>query len=387
MLSAAVPGRRGDRTRCLDRIHAALKVSAGRNGAAALAKMLRGVASAIGATNLRVELTPDGRRLSRRPSTRVLARDAGAAECSRPLAVGGRRLGVLYARYSRGCPTRDDQSRLALAAQELAVAVDRVAAQALGHIGRHRMDEVIGMLAHELRTPLAAIGSAMEILARPGGDAGLLQQAREVAERQVRYQASLLDGLVDLTRIAQGTIELRRTGVDLKRVIAAAIEVAMPSITQRHQALTVSVPDERLLSIGDEIRLQQVIVNLLANATKYTRVGGRISVRAGRAGDAAVIRVKDSGAGIPPTMLQRVFEPFVQAPRRTRGGEPGGLGVGLALVKRLVEAHGGTVEARSAGRRRGSEFIVRLPRPDAGTGARSRKRHGADCRSLGNAQG
>jgi signal transduction histidine kinase len=211
MLTAAVSGRRGDRTRCLDRIHAALRVTAGRDGAAALAKMLRGVANAIGATNLRVELTPDGRRLPRRPSTRVLARDAGAAECSRPLAVGGRRLGVLYARYSRGCPTRDDQSRLALAAQELAVTVDRVAAQALDHIDRHRMDEVIGMLAHELRTPLAAIGSAM-------------------------------------------------------------------------------------------------------------------------AGDAAVIRVKDAGAGIPPTMLQRVFEPFVQATRRTRGGEPGGHGVGLALV-------------------------------------------------------
>src|SRR5690349_14598203 len=308
MLSVAVPGRRTGRTGCLDRIHAALTVvSAERNGAAVLTKILRGVARAIGARTLRVELSPDVSRIQRRPTTHVLGGRTHAAECSQPLAIGGRRLGVLYAEYSGGCPTPSDQSRLALAAHELAVTVDRVAGEALDHTCDRRMDDVIGLLAHELRTPLAAIGSALEILARPGGDAGVVQQAREVAERQVRYQASLLDGLVDLTRIAHGTIELRRTSVDLDRIIAAAVEVTMPSIKQRRQALTVSLPDERLLTIGDETRLQQVIVNLLGNATKYTGVGGRISVRAGRAGDAAVICVTDSGVGIPLAMRGRVF--------------------------------------------------------------------------------
>src|SRR4029079_19672605 len=121
----------------------------------------------------------------------------------------------------------------------------------------------------------------MAILAR-GGDAGVLQHAREVAERQVQYQAGLLYGLLDLTLLARGRVELRRADVDLTRVIATAIEVIMPSITQRQQALTVSLPTEPLVTIGDGIRLQQVLVNLLANATKYTRVGGRISVRAWR---------------------------------------------------------------------------------------------------------
>jgi len=133
----------------------------------------------------------------------------------------------------------------------------------------------------------------------------------------------------------------------MKPVIATAIEVIMPSITQRQQALTVSLPTEPLVTIGDGIRLQQVLVNLLANATKYTRVGGRISVRAWRAADAAVICIKDSGAGIPAAMLQHVFEPFVQARRPTRGGGPDGLGVGLTTrllaggQRREERKHGG----------------------------------------------
>src|SRR5690349_4108771 len=145
MLSVAVRGRRTDRTGCLDRIHTALNVvTAGRNGAAVLTRILRGVARAIGARTLRVELSPDASRIQRRPTTHVVDGRTRAAECSQPLDIGGRRLGVLYAEYSGACPTPSDQSRLALAAHELAVTLDRVAGRALDHICDRRMDEVIG---------------------------------------------------------------------------------------------------------------------------------------------------------------------------------------------------------------------------------------------------
>jgi signal transduction histidine kinase/CheY-like chemotaxis protein len=369
MVSPAVLTRRANRDRCLEAIVAALSGASGGLGAAELLdKLLPDLAEAIGATTLRVDLASTASRVARRGAGARRLPRTDARECVRPLTVAGRSLGTLYAQYRPAGPAPDDEALLTLVAHEVAVVVESAELHERERRVRKRLGNFVGMLAHELRTPLAAITSAMDVLARPALDPAALQRARELVERQVRYQARLLDDLLDVTRIARDTIELRRTRVDVKNVVAAAIEVTMPSITHRRQALTVSLPVDGVSIVGDGVRLQQVVVNLMANATKFTPVGGRIAVTVERTEDGAMLSVADSGDGISAEMLLRVFDPFVQAPRRYGSPRPGGLGVGLAVVKRLVEAHGGAVEARSAGRGLGSEFIVRLPSTDNAVG-------------------
>jgi signal transduction histidine kinase/CheY-like chemotaxis protein len=224
---------------------------------------------------------------------------------------------------------------------------------------RHK-DDFLAMLAHELRNPLAPILSSTHVLrVQPDNPAGV-QRAREVIERQVRHQARLLDDLLDVSRVTRGRIELRRRPVDLRAIVAEALESARSLIEGRRIELSSPASAHLVPVEADPIRLAQVVFNLLSNAAKYTPPGGRITVTAERESGDAVLRVLDSGVGIPAHMLGRIFELFTQvAPSLARS--QGGLGIGLTLVKSLVEMHGGTVEAHSAGPGQGSEFIVRLP--------------------------
>ena len=229
-----------------------------------------------------------------------------------------------------------------------------------------RKDEFLAMLGHELRNPLAAIAAAMEIFRRLLPADSPLQDVLISTDRQTAILRRLVDDLLDSARISTGKIELRKALVSLHEVIGGAVELAQPAIVERRHQFTVEQTGERLMVHGDEMRLVQVVANLLNNAARYTPEGGRIVLILERAGSEARIRVRDNGLGIEPAMLTRVFELFVQADR-SEAGSPGGLGLGLTLVKRLLDLHGGAVEAKSEGRGRGSEFIVRLPLAPAGT--------------------
>jgi signal transduction histidine kinase/CheY-like chemotaxis protein len=225
-----------------------------------------------------------------------------------------------------------------------------------------RKDEFLATLAHELRNPLAPIKSSVQMLRlRSPGDADS-QKLALMMERQVNHMVRLVDDLLEMSRVTRGRIELRLEQVELADVIRTAIETSQPLIDAARHHITVTVPGEPLPVNGDATRLAQIFSNLLNNAAKYTDEGGRIWITAHREGMAAVVTVRDTGSGIPPEMLSRVFDMFTQlAANPTARRAHGGLGIGLTLVKSLVEMHGGTVEARSAGRGRGSEFSVRLP--------------------------
>lgn len=220
-------------------------------------------------------------------------------------------------------------------------------------------DEFLAMLAHELRNPLAPVRNAIEVLKRPEADAAIAGQMRQLIERQVDLMARLLDDLLDVARISRGRIELRPVFVDVAAVIGRSVEAVRPTIERHGHQLSVELPAGRLTVRADPTRLEQVLVNLLNNAAKYTERGGRIAVIAERSDDDAVLRVRDTGVGISSDLLPHVFDLFVQAERPE--GATGGIGIGLTLVKRLVELHGGTVAASSDGPGRGSEFVVRLP--------------------------
>jgi signal transduction histidine kinase len=220
-------------------------------------------------------------------------------------------------------------------------------------------DEFLAILGHELRNPLAPILTALHLMReRDGADAS--RREREVIERQVEHLVRLVDDLLDVSRIATGKITLEPERVDLDDVVRTAIELSSSLFAQRNHQLEVDVPTRELLADGDPARLTQVLANLLTNAAKYTPPGGRIQVRARRDGTALVIDVADDGIGIPPHLLPRVFDLFVQG-ERLSDRRDGGLGIGLSIVKSLVEMHGGSVSASSAGPGRGSVFTVRLP--------------------------
>ena len=227
-----------------------------------------------------------------------------------------------------------------------------------------RKDEFLATLAHELRNPLAPIRNALHLMGREPGEGPGRESDRAMAERQVAHMARLVDDLMDVSRIARGKVELRRGVVDLAGVARHALDVARPLAEGRGHALEARLPGGPLLLEGDAARLEQVLVNLLVNAAKYTDPGGRILLGVAREGGEAVVRVADTGIGIEPGMQREVFGRFVQAERRLDRSR-GGLGLGLSLARSLVEMHGGSVEARSEGPGRGSEFVVRLPAPEA----------------------
>ncbi len=231
-----------------------------------------------------------------------------------------------------------------------------------------RKDQFLATLAHELRNPLAPICNALAILRQGHVPEASLEWAKGVLDRQVRHMIRLIEDLLDIARINQGKIELRREVVDLAAAVGRAVEATRPFLGERRHELTVDLSAEPLRLHADPVRLDQILVNLLNNAGKYTEPGGHIRLSAARDGREVVLRVRDDGIGIPPEMLERIFEMFTQVHSSLARTHQWGLGIGLTLVRTLVAMHGGSIRAFSAGPGQGSEFVVRLPLPeDPGT--------------------
>jgi signal transduction histidine kinase len=222
-------------------------------------------------------------------------------------------------------------------------------------------DEFLAMLAHELRNPLAPIHNAVQLMRNPVLPAAQLVWARDLIARQVAHLTRLVDDLLDVSRITRGKINVNPESLELATVVARAVETVQPLLAKQHHELSVTVDPSPVYIEGDLTRLTQIVGNILSNACKYTDAGGRIELKAGAVGDRAEIRVRDNGIGIEAGALPAVFDLFTQSARSAERTQEG-LGIGLALVKRLVELHGGQVEAHSDGLGTGSEFIVRFPR-------------------------
>jgi signal transduction histidine kinase len=221
-------------------------------------------------------------------------------------------------------------------------------------------DEFFSTLLHELRNPLAPIANAVELLGAGTDNLPVVNAARDIIQRQLRQLACLVEDLLDVSRLAHGGIELRRRSLDLAEVVTVAVEAAWPVIKIREQELTVDAPLQSILIDADPVRLAQVLTNLLINAAKYTQAGGHISLTTAQEVGVASIRVRDDGIGIAAEKLPVIFELFSRA-TSTASADGGGLGVGLAVSKQLIELHGGSVCAHSEGIGLGSEFTVRLP--------------------------
>ena len=228
-----------------------------------------------------------------------------------------------------------------------------------------RKDAFLAMLAHELRNPLAAMRNATHLLSTRGADAATTRRAGTIIDRQLKQLARIVDDLLDVSRITRGQLTLRTARVRLADVVATALEATAFATAAASQNLAVSLPDQPVFLDADAERLSQVLTNLLTNATKYTPPGGRISLSATATRDGVTIVVSDTGAGIPQDMLEDVFGMFTQVDSSRDQGH-GGLGIGLTLVRWLVELHGGTVKAESEGPNKGSRFTIRLPRPADG---------------------
>jgi CheY-like chemotaxis protein/nitrogen-specific signal transduction histidine kinase len=223
-----------------------------------------------------------------------------------------------------------------------------------------RKTEFLATLAHELRNPLAPLGTALSLLSRKKPPPDEAVKYYELMSRQVEHMVRLVNDLMEVSRITRGKIELHLGPVLLDAVIEDAIELSRPLFDRAGHSLTLELGADPLVVRGDAVRLTQVFSNLLNNAAKYTPTGGRVTVTARQEGRQAVVAVRDTGTGLAPDMLKSIFEMFVQVSGTARDAQ-GGLGIGLTLVKSLVELHGGSIEARSEGADRGSEFVVRLP--------------------------
>ncbi len=223
-----------------------------------------------------------------------------------------------------------------------------------------RKDEFLATLAHELRNPLAPLRNGLQLMKLAGGQVAAVEQTRSMMERQLTQMVRLVDDLMDVSRISRGQLELRKERVSLATVLLSALETSRPLIEQMGQELTVTAPTHEFTVDADMTRLPQVFMNLLNNAAKYGEQGGHIQLDVEQQGTDVAVRVKDTGIGIAADQLPRIFDMFTQVDRSLEKSQ-GGLGIGLTLVKRLVELHGGSVEARSEGPGKGSEFVVRLP--------------------------
>ncbi len=256
-----------------------------------------------------------------------------------------------------------DELKAATAENARLLEETRRTADALREADR-RKDEFLATLAHELRNPLAPIRNGLQILSL-AQSADTAARARAMMERQLGHMVRLVDDLLDISRVTSGKVRLRPELIEVRTAVEAAIEASRPAIETGQHTLTVHTSDEQLWLQADPTRLAQVIGNLLTNAAKYTPDGGRIDVSVERDNEYAVVRVKDTGLGIPADMLPLVFDLFTQVGKHLDRAQ-GGLGIGLALVKRLVEMHGGEVTVESPGPDRGSTFSVRMPlAPDA----------------------
>jgi len=224
-----------------------------------------------------------------------------------------------------------------------------------------RKDEFLAMLGHELRSPLTSINNGVHLLSHQTQDTPARQKTQAMLQRQVRRMTQLVHDLLDVSRITHGRLHLQRERMDLRDVVSNAIETLGPDINERHHRLATALPDAPVWLQGDPGRLEQVFVNLLANASRYTDAGGELAVWMHTRDGQAVVRVRDSGIGIAPEVLPQLFDLFRQADEAAPRSQSG-LGIGLALVRDLVESHGGSVMGESAGLGQGSEFTVRLPR-------------------------
>jgi signal transduction histidine kinase len=295
----------------------------------------------------------------------VLEETATVALMVVPIVIDARVEGLLYiSNRTARLFTDEDEAVCVRLAEQAAIAIQNArlfarqeAARAEAESANRAKDEFLAMLGHELRNPVGAISNATHVLGR-AADVGLQTQAREIIERQVRHLGRLVDDLLDVSRLMTGKIMLHAAPHDAAEIVRralASLESAAPAT--RH---TVAVDTTPAWVHVDAVRIEQVVTNLLANALKYTPAGGKIHVSVTGDGDEAVLCVRDSGIGISPELLPRVFELFVQGTRSLDRAQ-GGLGIGLTLVRRLVELHGGSVHAASDGRDRGSTFTVRLP--------------------------
>ncbi|HLZ46961.1 MAG TPA: ATP-binding protein [Gemmatimonadales bacterium] len=257
-------------------------------------------------------------------------------------------------------PIRNDRGELVGASKVARDITEQKRVQRELREGDTRKNEFLALLAHELRNPLGPIRHAVKILRARAPSPDELQWATNIIDRQTEHMVRLVDDLLDVSRITRGAIELRRERIDVASVLRSAVEASSAHMERAGHQLRMTPPAEPLYVEGDATRLTQVLTNLLDNAAKYTDPGGHIWLSAEREGEQAVIVVKDSGIGIDPDVLPRIFDMFTQAGGSVERAQ-GGLGVGLALVERLVKLHGGSVSAYSAGPGRGSEFTVRLP--------------------------
>ncbi|HET8539855.1 MAG TPA: ATP-binding protein [Anaeromyxobacter sp.] len=290
------------------------------------------------------------------------------AYCCHPLVAEGRLLGTLsFGSRLRSSFSDADVALMRTVADQVAVATERIQAQRALHEANQRLkdtdrrkDDFLAVLSHELRNPLAPIRNSLYILehAAPGGEQA--KRALDVIARQANHLARLVDDLLDVTRIARGKIELRRSRVDARDVVHRAAEDFTGVMADRGLAFRTVVPDRQVWIDADATRIAQIVGNLLHNAAKFTRAGDEVTLSLETRGGTAEIRVRDTGAGIDPVLLPNVFDAFVQG-QRTLARTEGGLGLGLALVKSIAELHGGAARAESAGKGRGAEFIVALP--------------------------
>jgi signal transduction histidine kinase/FixJ family two-component response regulator len=301
-----------------------------------------------------IELHRQRRELERLNKSLAEANAALQAEKARELEALNRTLAQANAELAEANATLQEQIVERERAQQALEAADR------------RKDDFLAMLSHELRNPLAAIQGSIELMQRISIDDPQLQWARDVVARQNRHLTRLIEDLLDVSRITRGTLTLKKEPVELREVAQLAIETVRPLIDSRHHELTTVFPDFPLHVEGDAVRLSQVIGNLLTNAAKYTEERGHLRLAieresaADNLGGQAIIRVTDDGRGISREAMPRLFEPSTHE-ERLNSGAHGGLGIGLIVVRGLVEMHGGVVEARSEGAGCGSEFVVRLP--------------------------
>lgn len=316
----------------------------------------------------------DDIQLSREPGLR-LARDCGLTACVRhPLIAGDQLLGVLiFGSRTRTTFEADELALMRTVCDQVALALETARmieelqrrAEALSEADR-RKDEFLAMLGHELRNPLAGIANAIYILDQATPSDPQKDRLRAIIGRQTAHLARLVEDLLDVSRISQEKIELRKQPVDLTAIARQAIEASRPIVGAKSHTVSCAWPEGPVIVAADPTRLEQVITNLLHNAAKYTEPHGEIRVAVEAEGENAVLHVRDTGIGIAPDLLPHVFDLFRQADRALDRSE-GGLGIGLTLVKQLVHLHGGSVEAHSEGLGTGAEFLVRLPLVPSGS--------------------